>query len=86
MGIATAMEIDDVQPVVSYSRIGYDNSSELWTETDWTGLLPQWAKASLQQTTQMAGLRSYSSKVRLVEAVLFTLTILFIIYSAAASS
>jgi len=88
MGISTTIEVEDVQPV-SYSRLSSEEGGEkLWVETDWTGLLPQsiGLKASIQQWTQSLGLKSYPSRVRLVEAVLFTLAVLLIIYNAALGS
>lgn len=89
MGISTTIEVEDVQPV-SYSRFSSEEGGgeKLWVETDWTGLLPQsiGLKASIQQWTQSLGLKSYPSRVRLVEAVLFTLAVLFIIYNAALGS
>lgn len=87
MGISTTIEVEDVQPV-SYSRLSSEEGEKLWVETDWTGLLPQsiGLKASIQQWTQSLGLKSYPSRVRLVEAVLFTLAVLLIIYNAALGS
>ena len=89
MGISTTIEVEDVHPGMSYSRLSSEEGGEkYWVETDWTGLLPQsiGLKASIQQWTQSFGLKSYPSRVRLVETVLFTLVVLLIIYNAALSS
>lgn len=89
MGISTTIEVEDIQSV-SYSRLSSEEGGEkLWVEMDWTtGLLPQsiGLKASIQQLTQSLGLKSYSSRVRLVEAILFTLAVILIIYNAALGS
>ena len=80
MDVASSVEM---QPMESFAESGALTQDIAWTETDWVEWLPPYVEEAITQSRVLAGVSSYTSKVRLVESVLFAGVVLLIVMQAA---